>query len=137
MVLQQNKAPHITKDSILLSIFILFSLQIMKLSVEHKAILSATLRHTKRMTPPPPDKSIEEINLLLSITHFAEKDTKSLLIFTTTVLMIMCSNNTQQRFFHTLKFLHFVTAKTKLTKKVKKQSVTEVENYLTSSVAHM
>jgi len=69
--------------------------------------------------PPPPDTSIEEMNLLLCITRFAEKDTKSLLIHTVKVLMIITDIMTQHRFFHTPIFVHLVTAKTNLTKQVK------------------
>jgi len=43
--------------------------------------------------PPPPDTSLEEMNLLLSITCFAEKDIKSLLIGTVKVLMIIYRYN--------------------------------------------
>lgn len=58
--------------------------------------------HHHHPPSPLPDTNIEEMNLLLSSTHFAEKDIKSLLIHTVIFLMIIYKYNdiTLDSFIH-------------------------------------
>jgi hypothetical protein len=64
----QNEASHINKDSLLLSIFLLFFLEIMQvLEEETNRHYHQKLATTHEECPPLPDMTILEIYLMLSI----------------------------------------------------------------------